>query len=625
MSCRFLIGFLIYLSSIINVFSQALPIDFQLAKNYYLQGDYEKAVLYYKKLSEDPSELKNIYQYYKSSLIELKYYKEAEKLCKSLIKQYPDNLTLIVDHAILHGQQGKEVKQNQLFEKAVNSLNSKTSFKNISELGLAFEKIKDLSRALLVYKSGEKFNQNNPYAFHDKIAFIYNKQGKTLEMINTYLELLDQSEMFLSSVQSGLSNSIDFDFQVKEKELLRKTLLKKVQNNPKDIVYVQLLAWYFLLNHDYENAFVQIKSIDKKLNKDGEELLSLANKALNNNNYNLAIKCFDEVIDNTQSNEKVFQAKNLRLRAIKNKLTSGFNTSLIELNELKDNYLLTLEQLNKSSNNTNFNKRKYELLFDLAILEAYYLNEITSAKEHLKIASSIRGLKEKDLAKLKLQLADFLMLENNIWEASLKYMQIEKQFKNDPLGHKAKFKNAQVYYYAGEFDWCQAQLEVLKASTSKLIANDALELSVLITDNYNMDTSVTAMELFAKADMLCSQYKYKPALDIYDSIINNFDNHSLNDEIFIRKANIFIRLIKYDLAISALKTIENDYSSSLLIDKALFLLAETYELKLSNIDLAKIYYKKILFEYPGSIYLIEARNRYRKLSGNTNQNIIKDS
>ena len=72
-----------------------------------------------------------------------------------------------------------------------------------------------------------------------------------------------------------------------------------------------------------------------------------------------------------------------------------------------------------------------------------------------------------------------------------------KEFKNDPLGHLAKFKNAQVYYFSGEYDWCQAQLDVLKASTSKLIANDALELSVLITDNYNMDTSETAMKLFA--------------------------------------------------------------------------------------------------------------------------------
>ena len=88
-----------------------------------------------------------------------------------------------------------------------------------------------------------------------------------------------------------------------------------------------------------------------------------------------------------------------------------------------------------------------------------------------------------------MKLANILVLEDKIWEASLMYLQIEKQFKDDQLGHLAKFKNAQVYYFSGEYDWCQAQLKVLKASTSKLIANDALELSVLISDNYNMDTS----------------------------------------------------------------------------------------------------------------------------------------
>ena len=121
-------------------------------------------------------------------------------------------------------------------------------------------------------------------------------------------------------------------------------------------------------------------------------------------------------------------------------------------------------------------------------------------------------------------MADLLVLENNIWEASLMYLKVEKQFKEDPLGHQAKFNNAKVYYYAGEFDWCQAQLDVLKASTSKLIANDALALSVLITDNYNMDTSDVAMKLFAKADMLFAQQKLNEALAVYDSVFNMFDH-----------------------------------------------------------------------------------------------------
>ncbi len=604
--------------------SQDNSLDLKLANSYYLKGDYEKAVMYYNKLSKNQNNLDNIYQYYKSSLLELKEFKSAEKLCKRLQKIYPENLSLLVDLGMIYGFENKESNKIQQFEKSINSINSKSSFQNISNLGLAFQKINDLERALLVYRAGEKFNENNHFIFHDKIALIYNKQGNISAMIDTYLELLDQSERFLSSVQSGLSNSIDFELQLKEKELLRKKIIQKVQKNSKSIVYVQLLAWYYLLNNDYENAFTQVKALDKKLKMDLSELLKLGLTALNNNNYKIAIKCFDEVLLNTKSVERKFKAKNLRLRAIKEKIIFKSQISINELNELKDDYLLTLDQLNQSRNIPSINKRKYELLKELSNIEAYYLNDIFSAKQHLQLAMSLRDINETDLANLKLQFADLLVLDNNVWEASLKYMQIEKQFKNDPLGHKAKFKNAQVYYFVGEFDWCQAQLEVLKASTSKLIANDALALSILITDNYNMDTSATAMKLFAKADMLTLQHKNNEALELYDSIFNNFKNHSLNDEILLRKANIFINLHEYDSAIAHLKTIELDYSESILIDNVLFLVGKIYETKLNNTDLAKSYYKKILFEYPGSIYLIDARNRFRKLSGNTNENIIKD-
>ena len=222
-------------------------------------------------------------------------------------------------------------------------------------------------------------------------------------------------------------------------------------------------------------------------------------------------------------------------------------------------------------------------------------------------------------------LADLFVLENKIWEASLLYLKVEKQFKEDPLGHQAKFNNAKVYYYAGEFDWCQAQLDVLKASTSKLIANDALALSVLITDNYNMDTSEVAMKLFAIGDMYVAQKKYNEALRIYDSIYNQFQNHSLNDDILFRKSQVFKTQQMQDKAIDVLKQLEEEFPGSIILDKALFNIAKLYENDLTDFESAKKYYRKILFDHPSSLYVIDARKRFRKLSGKTNQNINKSS
>jgi len=611
--------------SVSSFFSQVSTIDFQLAKKYYLDSDYEKAALYYEKIFKESEHRLKIYENYKSTFIELNKFKEAEKLIKTLIKENPNKLKFLVDLGVIYGLVDRSDKKNQVFDKAIEQIIKETSYDNAFDLGLAFEKIGNLEKALEVYLNFESKNLLNPFAFHSKIALIYNKTGKTNKMINTFFEMLDFNNKFLQNVQNGLVNSIDFQNNLKEKEILRQSIIEKIQANPKKIVYIELLAWFYMLNNDYENAYTQIKALDKKLNKNGSKLLELGNTALNNQDFKVAIKCFDDVVLKSNSLEYKFEAKNKKLFALKSKILYGNKIIQEELVELKANYLLILSQLNNSKNVYNNSLRKYNLLLDLSEIEAFYLGDISSAKQHLNNAILIPRLKEKQKGNAKLKLANILVLEDNIWEASLMYLQIEKQFKDDQLGHLAKFKNAQVYYFSGEYDWCQAQLKVLKASTSKLIANDALELSVLISDNYNMDTSEVAMKLFSYADMLTFQQQFSKANILYDSILKNFKNHSLNDEIIFRKAKINLKQHNYQKAVEHFKLLIDNYPNSILLDNSLFLIASIYEEKIKDFDQAKKYFKTILFDHKGSLYAAESRKRFRKLAGSTNEKIEKDS
>ena len=611
--------------SVSSFFSQVSTIDFQLAKKYYLDSDYEKAALYYEKIFKESEHRLKIYENYKSTFIELNKFKEAEKLIKTLIKENPNKLKFLVDLGVIYGLVDRSDKKNQVFDKAIEQIIKETTYDNAFDLGLAFEKIGNLEKALEVYLNFESKNLLNPFAFHSKIALIYNKTGQTNKMINTFFEMLDFNNKFLQNVQNGLVNSIDFQNNLKEKEILRQSIIEKIQANPKKIVYIELLAWFYMLNNDYENAYTQIKALDKKLNKNGSKLLELGNTALNNQDFKVAIKCFDDVDLKSNSLEYKFEAKNKKLFALKSKILYGNKIIQEELEELKANYLLILSQLNNSKNVYNNSLRKYNLLLDLSEIEAFYLGDISSAKQHLNNAILIPRLKEKQKGNAKLKLANILVLEDNIWEASLMYLQIEKQFKDDQLGHLAKFKNAQVYYFSGEYDWCQAQLKVLKASTSKLIANDALELSVLISDNYNMDTSEVAMKLFSYADMLTFQQQFSKANILYDSILKNFKNHSLNDEIIFRKAKINLKQHNYQKAVEHFKLLIDNYPNSILLDNSLFLIASIYEEKIKDFDQAKKYFKTILFDHKGSLYAAESRKRFRKLAGSTNEKIEKDS
>lgn len=625
MRFKYLFIVLFSIVSVSSFFSQVSTIDFQLAKKYYLDSDYEKAALYYEKIFKESEHRLKIYENYKSTFIELNKFKEAEKLIKTLIKENPNKLKFLVDLGVIYGLVDRSDKKNQVFDKAIEQIIKETSYDNAFDLGLAFEKIGNLEKALEVYLNFESKNLLNPFAFHSKIALIYNKTGKTNKMINTFFEMLDFNNKFLQNVQNGLVNSIDFQNNLKEKEILRQSIIEKIQANPKKIVYIELLAWFYMLNNDYENAYTQIKALDKKLNKNGSKLLELGNTALNNQDFKVAIKCFDDVVLKSNSLEYKFEAKNKKLFALKSKILYGNKIIQEELEELKANYLLILSQLNNSKNVYNNSLRKYNLLLDLSEIEAFYLGDISSAKQHLNNAILIPRLKEKQKGNAKLKLANILVLEDNIWEASLMYLQIEKQFKDDQLGHLAKFKNAQVYYFSGEYDWCQAQLKVLKASTSKLIANDALELSVLISDNYNMDTSEVAMKLFSYADMLTFQQQFSKANILYDSILKNFKNHSLNDEIIFRKAKIDLKQHNYQKAVEHFKLLIDNYPNSILLDNSLFLIASIYEEKIKDFDQAKKYFKTILFDHKGSLYAAESRKRFRKLAGNTNEKIEKDS
>ena len=625
MRFKYLFIVLFSIVSVSSFFSQVSTIDFQLAKKYYLDSDYEKAALYYEKIFKESEHRLKIYENYKSTFIELNKFKEAEKLIKTLIKENPNKLKFLVDLGVIYGLVDRSDKKNQVFDKAIEQIIKETSYDNAFDLGLAFEKIGNLEKALEVYLNFESKNLLNPFAFHSKIALIYNKTGKTNKMINTFFEMLDFNNKFLQNVQNGLVNSIDFQNNLKEKEILRQSIIEKIQANPKKIVNIELLAWFYMLNNDYENAYTQIKALDKKLNKNGSKLLELGNTALNNQDFKVAIKCFDDVVLKSNSLEYKFEAKNKKLFALKSKILYGNQIIQEELEELKANYLLILSQLNNSKNVYNNSIRKYNLLLDLSEIEAFYLGDISSAKQHLNNAILIPRLKEKQKGNAKLKLANILVLEDNIWEASLMYLQIEKQFKDDQLGHLAKFKNAQVYYFSGEYDWCQAQLKVLKASTSKLIANDALELSVLISDNYNMDTSEVAMKLFSYADMLTFQQQFSKANILYDSILKNFKNHSLNDEIIFRKAKIDLKQHNYQKAVEHFKLLIDNYPNSILLDNSLFLIASIYEEKIKDFDQAKKYFKTILFDHKGSLYAAESRKRFRKLAGSTNEKIEKDS
>jgi tetratricopeptide (TPR) repeat protein len=261
----------------------------------------------------------------------------------------------------------------------------------------------------------------------------------------------------------------------------------------------------------------------------------------------------------------------------------------------------------------------FPLIRNLAHIEAFYLKNIEKAVVLLEDLIQ-RSANDKVMqAQSKLDLADILLYSGEPWEATLLYSQVDKAFKNDPLGHEARFRNARLSFFIGEFDWARAQLDVLKAATSKLIANDAMQMSLLITDNIEVDSSTVALGSFARAGLLLFRNNVLMADALLDSIKTAFPGHSIIDDVLMKKAEIQLKKGDFTAAESMYTEVIEQYPDDILADDAMFKLATLYEVHLIDLTKASETYQKLMTQYPGSIYVVEARKQFRTLRGDFQQ------
>jgi TolA-binding protein len=236
----------------------------------------------------------------------------------------------------------------------------------------------------------------------------------------------------------------------------------------------------------------------------------------------------------------------------------------------------------------------------------------------LESAITIQGVRPALLAACKLDLGDIYLLNNQPWDASLLYSQVEKDNTGTTIAQDAALRNAKLAYYTADFNWARRQLDILKAATTQLIANDALNLSLLITDNLNADSSGNALKIYSRADLLIFAEQPAKAILTLDSIDKIYPGNALEADILMAKARIMIQQKDFTNAVAVLKEIVDKHSFDLWADDAVFMLGDIYETKLNDANQAKTYYQKIITDYPGSLWINDARKRFRLLRGDKN-------
>ena len=575
-------------------------VDQALAYQYYQQADYEKAAVLLEKLF-NATKNDGYFDLYFTSLIKIKKYKEAEAILKKLIKQYPSKTQYAIALGRVYQEDGRIAEANKIFQEAID--NTPKDENKFRQLANDFYRFEAFDMAISAFLKGRKlFTDDNLFTF--ELLSIYRYKKDKVMLVQEYLNILATTPQLLPQAQNAISSVFEDN---KDYQLLQIALLKKIQKEPEVEVFNELLIWQFIQQQEYEMALRQLIAQDKRTKGDGLLLYNTANTFVANKAYTTAIKAYEYILTKGSTSELYIDAK-IALVNIKYELVVAGKFETQSIISLANEYQEILIQYGKTPQ-TLFALKK------LAYLQAYHLNDLNKAEANLEDALRITALQSIEVGQIKIDLANIYLLSKQPWEAILVYEQVAKQFENQPIGNEAKYQAAKLNFYVGDFKYAKSQADVLKASTSALIANDALNLSLLISDNLLSKTDSLALIMYADADMLQFMNKSGQALNKLDSIDLKFPKNSLTDDILMAKAKIFIKTSENTKAANALKEIITNHPKSIWTDDALFTLGDLLEKKLDNPEEAKKMYQQLMNDYPGSMFNAEARKRFRNIRG----------
>ncbi len=589
---RFIILFFLVCSSIVSSQNE------QLAQHYYERGEFEKALIGYQELLKNqPSNgvyfLRTIDCYQQL----LQFDKAETALLERLNKFKMANL--YVELGYNYQLQKNREKAELNYKTALEKINENPS--NVYGIASAFEKKVLLDYALKAYQTAITLDPK--YKFNFQMAQLYGQMGKQDLMIEMYLEEMYVNPQNSVMVQNQLTRFMNDEAGDSFNDMLRKALLVRAQKN-QDLFWNQMLSWFFVQQKEYGKAFIQEKAIYKREPDSFSNIVNLAELAIEENENDVAGEILTFILENTRDIDLQIFAQEYLMR-IKLEKAKKSDYAKIEA-EIE----LLLKQYGISPYSLSLQRLQAEFL-------AFYQNAPEKGKAVLEKAMTL-PLNKFQLAEAKMELADILLFEEKFNQALLYYSQIEEDLKNDVLGHEASLKVAKTSYFKHDFDWASTQLKVLKSASTQLIANDALELFLLISDNTVSDSTQTALKKFSRGDFLLYQNKNQEALTQFQTILKEHKGEDIEDETLLRIGQTYETLADYNNALTYYQQIIDHFPESIYRDEALFFSAEIYHRQLNQHEKAKPLYEAVLFHHQDSIHFVEARKNFRLLRGDSN-------
>lgn len=593
-----------------------------LANEYYRQGDLKKAQEQFKKLSRNKRNVVRIHDNYFKLLLTVQDFDGAEKYVKNVMKQFPENYMYEIDLGIVYIAQQKEEAADKFFDKLIDKVAKKAKAErktnHIRLLATTFFEKNLREKALQTYLQGRKALRRASL-FSLELANAYRIMNKKELMIREYLVFSESQPQNLNYVKNSFQRVLKEPGDLDTLETILYDFIQKSEGKP---IYNEMLVWTHLQQKNFAAALRQARALDnrikaeqvkaepnaRRIQKEGENIINVGLIAFRNADYKTAEKAFKYIIKDYPDSPSSRVAKKYVLLSEEEVVKASYPIDTTAVRELIVKYEVFRGQSRDLFTSLDAQRRK-------ALLHAFYLNEIPESIEILTDLVNQPVGKHRIVAESKMDLADIYLLDKQPWESILLYAQVERMFKDEPLGYEAKLKSAKLSYFKGEFELAQGHLDILKLATSREIANDALNLSILIKNNTVFDSTDVVMQEYANIELMLFQNQKQEALQALDSMVEKYGKHSVIDEVHFLKAKTYRELGEWSKAVESLNSINEGFYFEILGDDALFLTAVIHQDDLKDPEKAMELYTELLKKYPGSIFVSEARKRFRELRG----------
>ncbi len=594
-----------------SLYAQQSPLDqnqFMLAESYEQRGDFAKAVEIIETLNKkDPANI----QYFNklnSLYLQLKKYDESAALINSRINITPQDISLYGLLGSTYYTAGDRTKAYQVWDDTAEKFKTNPMTLRIIS-NYAIEK-RDFEKAIEYLNRGKEISKD-PFLYSYDLGELYQITMRYREAAGEYCDLIKANPSQYQQIESKIlsysnkPNALDETIEVVEK------------HKSDDISFSYLLARLYIEKKNYDEAFDLYKEIDKRQNTKGADLFSFGDYVYRDGEYRTASEVFKFLIDNYSDQQNIPLAKLgyaktqealfiQKYNAANPEWKTFFIPAKVEENEIEP-VINAYQEIVKVYQHSEV---AIEANLRMGILYAYFINDLDVAQNYFAIIAYDYPM-SKYASLSFVELGNIKMLQAKLDDAEKLFQSVLKlpRANVEDKSH-ANYQLARIFSFKNDFESARKYLMSVMGNLKDNIANDAIELSILLNTAKNDSSNLS---LYCSAEFLAEQKRFSEAKDLYLQLSQNPQAFVFHSIAKLRAAEMLIATDAFSAAIADLSLIVEEAEKNIYADKALYLQGQIYQYGLKDTIKAVESYESLLAKFPKSLFLDEARQNIIEL------------